>query len=352
MSWKKVDIKLVGSLSKQDIFNNGELIIKKGDILTNNTIDLLTKHKIEKVSVKKIKLDDELAFQIESIILKSSQPLFWEEYSNTILATKVYFTLIENDCLEPPEPLLFKVHDLIGLLENKKEFFELAYSIRGYSDSLFRHTINVSILAYMVGELETVIDNPILLCQMGYLHDIGKSKINQEILYKATPLTEAEKALIQSHTVLGVELLRKLGIYRKEILDSVLWHHESRKGTGYPNRLSKDEIPFSVQIITTVDAFDVICSDRIYKEGDTFFEALNKLYFDAVNGTLNPVITFSFIEHIFKLYLDEKIVLSDGSTGKIYYLNPKEIIRPIIILDDDTFLDLSRNRDIYIVDFI
>lgn len=352
MKWKELSPKLLGALIKKDIqAADNSILIKKNSILTTNIISYLLNNNIKKVPVSFLKLDNELLLQLERFIIKSKQPLFWEEYIHAIEETKVFFTLLEEGAIENFEPLLLTIHNLIALLEDEKEFFEFAYSIEGCSDSLYRHSVNVSIVSFLLGNLHTLIENNTLLSQMGYIHDIGKVKLDKNILNKPQSLTTEEKFHIQAHTLLGERLLKSIGVYKKELLDSALLHHESLKGDGYPNKIPKESIPIHVQVISTADVFDTLCSDRVYKKRNSMFESLNKLYFDSIDGILNPIIVFPWIEHMYEMYLNEYVVLSDGSIGKIYYLNPKDIIRPIIELDNDTFLDLSQQRDLYVVDY-
>lgn len=351
MKLKELSPKLWGTIITQNIHSkDGLLLIEKDSILTYNKINLLIKNGIQKVPISYIKIDTQLFLQLERFIIKSRQPLFWEEYIDTLEKTKSFFLILESGEIENPELLLIKIHNLISLLEDKKEFLEFTYSINGYEDSLYRHSINAAILSFLFGKLN-ILEDPTILSQMGYLHDIGKVKLNQDVLYKTTRLTAEEVMHINNHPRLGKELLEQIGIRKKEILNSAFLHHESRDGNGYPNKLDKALIPFNVQIISVVDIFDTLCSDRVYKERNTFFTSLNKLYFEAAEGKLNPLIVFPWIEYIYNFYLNEEIILSNGLKGKIYYLNPKEIIRPIIELENDTFLDLSQYRDLFIVDY-
>jgi HD-GYP domain-containing protein (c-di-GMP phosphodiesterase class II) len=195
-------------------------------------------------------------------------------------------------------------------------------------------------------------DQPFVLAQMGLFHDIGKTMLNQDVLNKPTILTNAEQTYIQHHTTIGLDALKKVGIYSEKIKESVLLHHENRTGNGYPFGYSKESIPFSVQVISVADTFDSIASDRVYKKHKPLLETFNELYFEATKGKLHPLIVLSFIEETMNYFLNHKIILSNGEIGIIYYNNPLETIRPIILLEDKSFIDLSQNRGIFMVDFI
>lgn len=103
------------------------------------------------------------------------------------------------------------------------------------------------------------------------LHDIGKVGISDLILLKPGKLTEAEFKIIKTHPVIGAETLA--AVYREhpnEMLkigiEIARYHHERWDGAGYPEGLSGERIPISARIMALVDAYDAICSKRVYKE--------------------------------------------------------------------------------------
>lgn len=108
------------------------------------------------------------------------------------------------------------------------------------------------------------------------LHDIGKIGIPDSILLKPGRLTEEEFSQMKQHTVLGYELLKHSNSsYLKEGAHIALTHHEKWNGTGYPNRLSGENIPITGRIVSIVDVFDALTSKRPYKEAWTYQRALD-----------------------------------------------------------------------------
>lgn len=100
---------------------------------------------------------------------------------------------------------------------------------------------------------------------MGLLHDIGKIGIPDEIINKTSELTDEEYALIQSHPVLGYEILSNMKRF-PELAQAARWHHENYDGTGYPDRISGADIPFEVRIIAVADSYDAMTSNRSYRK--------------------------------------------------------------------------------------
>lgn len=108
----------------------------------------------------------------------------------------------------------------------------------------------------------------------GLLHDIGKIGINDSVLLKEGPLTPEEHKIIQSHVEIGVTILRDLKKLR-HILPGVRHHHESLDGSGYPDRLSGDQIPMEARILAVADSFDAMSSDRPYRKRLTTQQVLD-----------------------------------------------------------------------------
>ena len=99
----------------------------------------------------------------------------------------------------------------------------------------------------------------------GLIHDVGKIGINEGILTKPGKLDDEEYKIIQSHSKLGGDILK--GIKRFPIFEKVARnHHERYDGTGYPDKLKGEEIPFEARIVTIADTFDAMTSDRSYRK--------------------------------------------------------------------------------------
>lgn len=99
---------------------------------------------------------------------------------------------------------------------------------------------------------------------MALLHDVGRLGIPDEIINKEGTLTVEEFQTIQKHTGLGNEILKDI-VTIDNIADGAKYHHERYDGTGYPDRLAKDEIPIAARIIAVADAYQAMCYDRPYR---------------------------------------------------------------------------------------
>lgn len=113
------------------------------------------------------------------------------------------------------------------------------------------------------------------------LYDIGNLVLPQEILQKAGPLTEDEKQHIKEHPVIAAREILKPITYVQDILPIIEHHHENWDGTGYPNKIARDEIPLSSQIILIVDSYFALIEQRAYRSKMSPQEALTEIKKDA-----------------------------------------------------------------------
>ncbi len=111
----------------------------------------------------------------------------------------------------------------------------------------------------------------------GLLHDIGKIAIDKSIINKASPLTKNECRELNSHPVIGYEILSKIKFPWNGIPRVTRSHHERLDGNGYPDRLKKDDIPMGARIMALADAFDAMTTDRPYRPRLSFVEAVEEV---------------------------------------------------------------------------
>jgi len=108
------------------------------------------------------------------------------------------------------------------------------------------------------------------------LHDLGKIGIPEDILGKAGPLTADEKEIVKGHPLLGYKMIKDFE-FLKGAARVVLYHHEQYDGSGYPYGLAGEEIPLEARIFALADTLDALTSDRPYRKGRGFEEAITEI---------------------------------------------------------------------------
>ncbi|MGZ8241713.1 MAG: HD-GYP domain-containing protein [Methylobacter sp.] len=213
-----------------------------------------------------------------------------------------------------------------------------------------QHSMNVCILAIALGRQINLPEkelNNVGLC--GMMHDMGKMRVPLEILNKPGKLDPHELKIMQSHPQLGWKLLMSSrGMYGGAI-DVAYSHHEKLDGTGYPRKLTAEQITPYTRIVAIADMYDAITSDRVYQQGRAHLEAIN-IMTKLCGAHLDSGLTYKFIECL-GIYPPGSIVeMDNGEIAIVVEVNQKQKIKPkiILLLDEDKkprperMIDLSK----------
>ncbi len=142
----------------------------------------------------------------------------------------------------------------------------------------YTHSVNVAAVGTLFGQdLGMGVKDLKGLCTGILLHDVGKTRISNDILNKKGELTKVEFEIMKKHPELGVEVLEETGIRFREERIVTLQHHENFDGSGYPYGLKKDEIQPCGKIARVIDVYDELTSRTLYKEALRPFAALEKM---------------------------------------------------------------------------
>jgi ribonuclease P protein subunit RPR2 len=196
---------------------------------------------------------------------------------------------------QPQEEVLLYARDLRQMLEIERgqrallaaSYIEtvtaLASALETKDTGTHAHSHRVR--RYAVELLETI-DSGRLAAQPGIeygflLHDIGKIGIPDGILQKPGPLTSAEQRRMQTHTLLGEQMLAGVAVLRGEGLRVVRSHHERWDGRGYPDGLERRKIPIGARVFALADALDAMTSHRPYRRAMPWSAARDEIFAQA-----------------------------------------------------------------------
>lgn len=171
---------------------------------------------------------------------------------------------IKKDINESETELVTSIKTLISVINAKDRY-------------TYAHTERVVMFSRMMAEALGLSERDRKSLVYGaYMHDIGKINIPVEVLNKKMPLTDEEWECLKQHSQHGVEIIRNVESL-KEIIPLIRHHHEKYNGTGYPLGLKGEEIPYIVRILTIIDSFDAMTSNRPYNIPKTYEEAFEEL---------------------------------------------------------------------------
>lgn len=159
------------------------------------------------------------------------------------------------------------------------------------------HSLRVMDYAVRIAKTLDIPEREIeLLKQACLLHDIGKISIPDGILNKKKPLTKKEREHILRHPVIGKKILSTVSEF-KEILDIIYAHHERIDGKGYPDGMTREQIPLLARILAVADTYDAMRSERPYRSAKTKESAIDEL--NRIKGSqLDEGIVDKFIASI------------------------------------------------------
>ncbi len=129
----------------------------------------------------------------------------------------------------------------------------------------------------------------------GYLHDIGKLGIPDSVLLKTGGFSPEEWEIMKQHVKIGEQICQPLRTMRG-VVPIIRHHHERWDGTGYPDGLKGDDIPFLAQVFQLIDIYDALTSERPYKRAFTHEESLAILAEETTKGWRNPDLVEKFME--------------------------------------------------------
>jgi putative nucleotidyltransferase with HDIG domain len=157
------------------------------------------------------------------------------------------------------------------------------------------HSVRVGQLSMEIGrDLELPKRDLQFLEVGGYLHDIGKIGIRDNVLLKPGRLTDQERALIEEHPRIGLNIVQYVDL-ADEVKDLVLGHHEKLDGSGYPDGLSGEQISIFARIGAVADIYDALTTERPYKPGLSVEETVGLLKREVQDGHLDERVVLSLI---------------------------------------------------------
>jgi putative two-component system response regulator len=192
---------------------------------------------------------------------------------------------------------LLRVRMLLSQLERAEAVITtLALTIEARDPYTLGHCDRLSRYAVAVGEALGLDPEMVRSLRLGgYLHDLGKISVPDGILLKPGPLDPIELERIRAHPGAGSDLV--LGLRSMELVRPIMrHHHEKWNGSGYPDGLKGEAIPLGARIISVVDVFDALHTDRPYKAALPRSEAVSMLIRETDAGYWDPLVVETFLE--------------------------------------------------------
>lgn len=202
------------------------------------------------------------------------------------------------------------------------------------------HSLNVCILSLAFGRHLGL--RPAMLRELGLgalLHDMGKVKVDQEVLRKPGRLTPEEFELMKLHPTYGLEILKQSEGLSSTVLDVAYSHHERSMGQGYPRGIKGMEISPFTRMVSIVDFYDALTSDRVYRKGISSAE-VNRTLYEGHGKEFDPDLVREFIGCLGIYPVGSIVELTSGEIGIVTSVNPARRLKPTVLL----VLDKGKKR--------
>lgn len=194
----------------------------------------------------------------------------------------------------------------------------------------FKHSVDVATMSMIVAKKMEMKDSDVYNVGIaGLLHDMGKSKIPLEILNKPAKLTAEEFEIMKQHSVYGYRILKEKNCYSEQIPLAVLQHHEKMNGSGYPMGVTSERISPYAKILSVVDVYDALVTERPYKKAMTQRDAIELLM--SMTEELDINVMRSFLSSVILYPVDSIVDLSNGEKACVVRNHPESVLRPTVV---------------------
>lgn len=349
-----------GMITADDILSpSGQLVIPKHTTLNPRLISRLKLYNVKKVCVI---ITEDVAAELNAAAEKN-KPLNPEKTTTEFKQFNHTYQDMANDLENAfkkiiehpydaydPAPIIDQILELAKTVKNTLHLMNTLQLLREYDDTLYIHSISVALIAHTIALQQNLSEAEIRSLMLACaFHDIGKVQIPAEILYKPERLTEEEYAIVKQHPQRGFEILQKAR-FPQEIQMAALMHHERCDGSGYPSGLTSDHIPLFARIIAIADVYDAMTARRSYRKEICSFDVIAE-FENGGYQKYDVTILLSFLTSIAQSHLNNQVRLSNSLIGTIVMINQHKLSKPVVNLDG-TFLDLSKEKDLSILELL
>ncbi|MCR4398626.1 MAG: HD-GYP domain-containing protein, partial [Firmicutes bacterium] len=226
-------------------------------------------------------------------------------------------------------------------------------TLRSLDEYTFVHSLNVSVLALVIGVESGLGRKGLIELGVGaLLHDVGKAIVPVNLLNKPDELTDQEMAIMKLHTIEGFQILRSQPGVSLLSAHVAFQHHERMDGLGYPRGLTGDEIHCYARMTAVADVMDALTAPRPYRRGLLPDQARN-LVASLGGSHLDGVYVSILVNRVSVFPAGTVVRLASGEVGIIARQSPSDPARPVVrVLSDQSLqpvapyeLPLDRSPD-------
>lgn len=266
-------------------------------------------------------------------------------HSQAMAVARALMESVSRGGRAPIEEITPLVSRLVEVTQSNEYVMHVLLSLKTYDDYTYTHCLNLAALSVFLGNAMELGQYDLeQLGLAGILHDVGKCLLPREIVGKPGPLTEEEFARMKLHPRLGHDHLLKGGGVPETVLRAILEHHERMDGGGYPAGLSGGGIDRLSAIVSVVDIYDALTSDRVYRARVSPSSALRTLF--GMRGKAFPeVLVDIFIKNLGIYPAFSVVQLRNGCYAWVTRQTPGKPLYPeVVVFCDRERRPVTRRR--------
>ena len=348
MRFVSIDNITEGMIAGKPLYGaSGHLLIQSGAPLTKTVIT-----KLRTTGYFGLYIDDELSKGIDPVDVVSDASR--REAKNAL--AKIMKSTAENKAKFFQgnfNEVSAALNQIIEEITSSETSIVNVVNMKNFDDYTYEHSVNVCVLACVIGIGMNMSHSDLRkLGLAAILHDVGKMFIEKEILNKHEMFSIEEFEEFKKHVFLGVEKLKLDQELPPTVTAAILQHHERFDGSGYPHEKIADEIAFEAQIISLVDVYDSITTNKPLNPPLTSVEAYEYIW-ESSGMAFNPELVEIFAKKIAPYPLGVQVLLSDGQIGIIFKNHEDNLLRPVVKLlpttdnPEERFIDLNNDSTPY-----
>lgn len=333
-----------GDIFAADVINkNGVILVAKDTVINDYIKDRLIELGIKSILIYSMSEDSsngDIAYNE-----------FKNNYKSTVLQTKKMLHELASGKPFDYQQVSFITEGIHKNINENYNIIKCLSEVRSIDEYTYAHCVNTAFYSMLIAKWLNLSNYEVeKAIQSGLLHDIGKSKIPNEILSKAGALSKEEYEVVKQHTILGYQMVEDINDLDADIKSAILLHHERIDGSGYPFHACSDSMSLFSKIVAVADVFDAMTSDRVYKKRKTPFQAFEMFQITGI-GIFDSRILRVFMNNLSAYLIGLSVELSNMEIGEIVYIPLQNPTCPVVKASS-SYIDLSQENRIQVLSMI
>ena len=327
---------------------SGRALIESGAYLDDFQIEYLLEHGVGAITIREdndddIEISEEAQRVIEKVRVEDHANVGLREDVKKRVGEGVQYLFNNTSNSNFAEATMNVSNELEKAIKKNNAVAVDISKLKVSDEYTFKHSVDVATMAMIIGKKYGLTKEELHEIGIaGLLHDVGKSRIPNNILNKPAKLNDDEFLMMKHHSLFGYQILTETGTFSKPVLSGVLQHHEKMNGRGYPLAVTGDKIHKFAKIIAVADVFDALVTERPYKKAFPLRDAVEMVM--AMTGDLDITAMNSFLGSVILYPVDSFVTLSNNEICKVVANNEDYVLRPkVVSVTTGKIYDLSND---------